>query len=84
MIARVSFRVSSYYKRGRGEAGITSMESIRMDFRSALKWILEELPADAYSVMAAPDGDKTVITINWDLIPPGLIWETPENEEKET
>lgn len=74
MAAKVSFRTTTFYKRPRGEAGLTRIDSQRMDAGRALGWVLGELPEDAYEMtFEGDDGHgsalKTTIVVHWDRVP---------------
>lgn len=65
----VSFRISTYWKRKRNEAGLTRMDSQRLLLSQALEWVLCELPEEALTI----DHDLTTgvdtIRIAWALVP---------------
>lgn len=68
----VTFTVSTYYKRPKGEPGLTTMGSVRIDLVQALNWILQELPDDALKIEESePDTefDLTTFVINWKKVP---------------
>jgi len=72
--ARVSFRVTTYYKRPRGEPGLTQAASQRLDISEAIAWVLAELPEEAVAMtFEGDDGTgaarKTIIAIDWDHVP---------------
>ena len=50
MSARVSFKVTTCFKRPRNEGGPTRVHSQPVDAGRALGWILAELPDDAYEM----------------------------------
>jgi hypothetical protein len=69
-IPKVSFRVSTYYKLPRGQAGITHLDSQRLNLGEALDWIAAELPEDAVTITPETDeGDKVTIVIDWAKVP---------------
>jgi hypothetical protein len=68
----VTYRVSSYYKLAKGEAGVTSESSLRLDAAEALSWILSDMPDEAYEAVhdqSAADWHKVTITIDWTKVP---------------
>lgn len=68
--AKVSFRVTTYWKRRRGEPGLTQMASRRMDLGEALDWVLAELPAEAVNVESGTGAaDRVHIVIDWAMVP---------------
>ena len=74
MSAKVSFRITTYWKRPRGESGLTRMGSHRMDIGRAIGWLVAELPDDSYEMRfdgADADGSaaKTTIVIDWTKVP---------------
>lgn len=74
--AKVSYLVTTYYKRPRGEAGMTSAQSVRLDIGAALGWILRDLPGEALTMtFEGDDGNgarKSTIVIDWDKVPTGV------------
>ncbi len=73
----VTFKVTTFWKRKRGEHGLTRMDSQRLQAGRALDWILDELPDGAVTVI--PDGpDKTTVVIDWGQVPHEIRYgETP-------
>lgn len=74
MSAKVSFKITTYWKRPRNEPGLTRLASKRMYIGNALTWILGELPDDSYEMHFAgeeADGsaEKTTIVIDWTKVP---------------
>lgn len=71
MAAKVSFRVATYYKRRRGETGVTRMESKRLALGEALDWVLNELPDAAVTLTPDTEGDHDAVTvrIDWTKVP---------------
>lgn len=72
MPENVTYRVSTYYKLAKGETGITNVSSRRLDAATALTWILDDLPEDAWDVShGGSDGDwhKVTLTIDWAKVP---------------
>ena len=65
-MAKVSFRVATYWKLARGETGPTRMESKRLNLGEALDWILAELPEDAITITPDTEGDNDGVTIRID------------------
>lgn len=65
----VQFRVTTYWKRRRGEAGLTQMASERLSVGEALDWVLSVLPDEAATVESDDTGGNVVIRICWDLVP---------------
>jgi hypothetical protein len=63
----VTFRVTTYWKRGRNEPGLTSMASQRLVISQALDWVLNELPDDAVTVTG--DGNGCTVVIDWSRVP---------------
>jgi hypothetical protein len=62
----VSFRVTTYWKRGRSEPGMTNMSSRRLCLDEALAWVLDELGDDAVTI---EPGETGKITIDWSKVP---------------
>jgi hypothetical protein len=60
----VTFRVSTYWKRKRGEPGLTRMDSQRLVASQVIDWVLAEFPDDAVTITSV-EPDSTVITIDW-------------------
>ena len=67
--AKVSFQVTTYYKRPRGEAGITQMGTKRVSLGEAVDWILDELPDEAIKVDHDLNNDVATIVIDWARVP---------------
>jgi hypothetical protein len=65
----VSFRVTTYWKRRRNEAGLTQVTSQRLVVSEALDWVLGVLPDEAVTVESDDTGGNVVIRICWDLVP---------------
>lgn len=66
---RVTFKVTTYWKRPRREPGLTSMSSRRLNLASALKWVTDELPDEAVDVAYDPQTDTGSYVIRWRLVP---------------
>ncbi len=77
---KVTFRVVTYWKRKRGEPGLTQMDSKRVALPIALGWVLDELPVDAYTIVFldtggnplpddVPGTDRVRIDIDWSKVP---------------
>jgi hypothetical protein len=64
---KVSFRVTTYYKRQRGDTGLTQVSSRRLDAEDALNWVLCEIPPEA--ITHSRDGDVDSLTIDWSKVP---------------
>lgn len=69
MSAKVSFRVTTYFKRPRGEAGITQLATRRVSLGEAVDWILNELPDDAVAIGHDLNADVVTIVIDWSKVP---------------
>lgn len=74
MSAKVSFKITTYFKRPRSEGGLTRVDSHRIDAGRALGWILAELPDDSYEMRFEGDeadgsAAKTTIVIDWTKVP---------------
>lgn len=69
--AKVTFRVTTYFKRPRGQAGLTNLGSRRLCLSEALDWILAELPGDALTITPDTSGGNEVVTvrIDWAKVP---------------
>lgn len=67
MTAPVTFRVTTYWKRKRGEGGLTQVASQRLMIGQALDWILGELPDEAWEVTEVDD--KVTLVIDWNKVP---------------
>lgn len=74
MSSKVSFRITTYWKRPRGEAGLTRMSSKRLALGQALDWILAELPYEAVTVTPDTEGGNDAVTlrIDWSQVPAGI------------
>jgi hypothetical protein len=68
---KVSFTVTTYWKRPRGQPGLTRMGSRRLTLSEALDWVLAELPADAVTLAHDLDDGRNVVTvtIDWGKVP---------------
>jgi hypothetical protein len=62
-----SFRITTYHKLAKDEAGITQLSSERVPASVAISWVLDELPEDAVTI--SNDGAYEVISIDWSLVP---------------
>ena len=69
MPTAVSFRVSTYTKRPKGEGGLTQVDSRRLSLSQALDWILAELPGESVSLSFSEDGEQAQIAIDWAAVP---------------
>jgi len=71
MSARVSFCITTYFKRPRGEAGLTRLASNRLSLGEAIDWILAELPEDAVTITPDIEGDHDAVTVrvDWAKVP---------------
>jgi hypothetical protein len=70
MTAKVSFRVTTYFKRPRGEAGITQLNSCRLSLGDALNMVLNEIPGEAITIdHDGFTGDIVTIVIDWPKVP---------------
>lgn len=71
MTAKVTFRITTYFKRPRGEAGITQLATRRVSVGEALDWILNEIPEDALTLTPDTEGDNDAVTvrIDWAKVP---------------
>jgi hypothetical protein len=69
MTAKVSFQVTTYYKRPRSEPGLTRVDSVRLSIGAALMWALRELPVEAWNAEFDKDANRSVITIDWAKVP---------------
>lgn len=49
-MAQLSFRVTSYFKRKRGEPGLTQLGSQRLTALQALDWVLSAAPEGSFTV----------------------------------
>jgi hypothetical protein len=63
----VSFRITTYYKRKRNEAGLTQKASIRIDLGETLNWVLDELPDEAYDI--THQDNVATLVIDWNKVP---------------
>jgi hypothetical protein len=71
MSAKVTFRITTYYKRPRNEPGLTQMGTRRVSLGEALDWVLAELPEDAVTLTPDIEGDHDAMTvrIDWAKVP---------------
>lgn len=76
---KVSFRITTYWKRKRGEPGLTNMSSRRLQLGEALNWVMQELPDEAITVDHdfEGDNDKVTIVIDWAKVPEEIRAGTP-------
>jgi hypothetical protein len=58
--AQLSYRIVSYWKRKRGEPGLTQRGSVRLDAADTINWILNDLPDEASEISFGEDGWTTV------------------------
>ncbi len=66
---KVSFRITTYWKRKRNEPGLTQMASRRLDLAQALKWVTDELPDESVDVSYDPETDTGSYVIRWKQVP---------------
>ena len=69
VIAKVTFQVTTYYKRPKGVPGITQMGTRRVCMGDALDWILDELPDEAVKVSHDLNTDLATVVIDWSKVP---------------
>jgi hypothetical protein len=75
MSEALTFRVQSYWKLAKGEAGLTTASTRRISGSQALLWILDnmldEQPDDGTppAIDARREGMRTTIVIDWDRLP---------------
>lgn len=69
MTVPVTFRITTYYKRKRNEAGLTQLASTRINMGQALDWLIAELPADAIRIGYSENREEVTFTINWSKVP---------------
>lgn len=58
--AQLSYRITSHWKRKRGEPGLTQRGSVRLDAADTINWILNDLPEEASEIDHGKDGWVTV------------------------
>jgi hypothetical protein len=72
----VTFKITTYSKLAKGETGITQLGSLRVDAGTALMWILDELPDDAWDVQhepsAEPGWDVVTLRLDWSRVPDSI------------
>jgi hypothetical protein len=72
----VTYRVSTYYKRPKGQPGVTSLSSGRLSAGEALTWIVNDLPDDALTVTReqpeGADDDIVTLVIDWNKVPASI------------
>jgi hypothetical protein len=68
----VSFRITTYWKRRRGEAGLTQMASQRLLLSQALERVLGELPEEALMIDHDLTTDVATIRIDWSKVPDAI------------
>jgi hypothetical protein len=76
MSAKVTFQVTTYYKRPKGEPGITRAGSVRLSLGDALDWILDEAPDEAVTVDHDLNTDKATVVIDWSKVPDDIRYGT--------
>ncbi len=71
MTAKVSFKITTYWKRPRNEPGLTSRSSRRLQAGEALDWIVRELPEEAITMTHDHGGEHDAVTlrIDWTKVP---------------
>jgi hypothetical protein len=67
--AKVTFQVTTYFKRPKGEAGLTRAGSVRLSAGDALGWVLAELPEEAVTVGHDQQTDIATVVIDWSKVP---------------
>lgn len=67
-LAPVSFRLSTYWKLGRGQHGLTHADSSRLALAEAIGLLLEQLSGE--EAVVTEDGTVTTIVIDWSKVPP--------------
>jgi hypothetical protein len=67
--ARVTFQVTTYFKRPKGETGLTRAGSVRLSAGDALGWVLAELPGEAVTVSHDQGTDIATVVIDWSKVP---------------
>jgi hypothetical protein len=67
--ARVTFQVTTYWKRPKGETGLTRAGSVRLSAGDALGWVLAELPGEAVTVDHDLNTDVATLVIDWSKVP---------------
>jgi hypothetical protein len=65
----VSARVTIYRKLAKGETGLTQLASVRVNLGTALQWILEEMPDEAWEISREKSEDRA-----WDIVTLRLDW----------
>lgn len=66
-VVPVSFRVSTYWKLGKGQHGLTHVDSRRLALSEALDMLLEQL-TDGEAVIETV-GEVTTVVIDWSKVP---------------
>lgn len=66
---KVSFTVTTYWKRPRSEPGLTRVASKRLDLAQALAWIVRELPDEAVDAAYDEATDTGSYVIRWGQVP---------------
>lgn len=77
MAEAITFKVVTYRKLAKDETGLTQIASNRVDLATALNWILDELPDDAWNVEHTDDSgdpgwDKVTLTLDWSKVPDSI------------
>lgn len=70
----VTFKITTYYKLGRDETGLTQFSSRRLTAAQAIQWIMGEFPDETWEVVHddPPEGEdwhKLALTIDWTKVP---------------
>lgn len=65
----ITFKVTTYRKLAKDETGMTQMGTVRVDLATALGWILDELPDEAWHVDHEPSSED-----GWDVVTLRLDW----------
>ncbi len=71
MTIPVSFRVTTYKRLKRNEAGLTKIESRRLNLGDALDMVLAALPDEAVTITSDLDDghDSVTVVIDWLKVP---------------
>lgn len=69
MSAKVTFQVTTYFKRPKGEPGLTRIGSRRLSLGTALDWVLDEIPEEAIKVDHDLNTDVATVVIDWSKVP---------------
>lgn len=69
MTAKVTFQVTTYFKRPKGEPGLTRIGSRRLSLGEAVDWVLNQLSDDAVKIDHDLNTDVATIVIDWSKVP---------------